>query len=124
VLFRSLGFIPKERIGWDATAVGIDAYHAFVIQPAPRGCTVVPEDAQHGWLARLSHLLNPNRMHEFHRIWLQELERNAVAGFPPAGSSEMADQLASGFKRPNLISENKGESYDHWCARNYLQQKP
>jgi len=78
-------YLPRERIAWDAHGIGIDAYHAFIIQPSPKGCFVLTEEAQHGWLARLSHWVTPNRMSHFHQIWLEELERKARTGLPPAG---------------------------------------
>jgi len=80
---RVLEYIPKNRIAWDAHGLGIDAFHAFVLQQSPRGCYVLTEEAQHGWLAGLSHLITPNRMSHFHQIWLEELERKARSGDPP-----------------------------------------
>jgi uncharacterized protein YndB with AHSA1/START domain len=79
-----LEYVPEERIAWDAHALGVDAYHAWVLQPSPQGCHVLTEETQHGFLARAGKLLLPNRMSERHQIWLEGLERKAQAGFPPA----------------------------------------
>jgi uncharacterized protein YndB with AHSA1/START domain len=78
-----LEYVPRERIAWDAHAFGIDAYHAWVLQPSARGCHVVTEETQHGWLARLGKLFMPNRMYKFHQLWLEGLATKARAGLPP-----------------------------------------
>jgi hypothetical protein len=79
---RVLEYVPNERIAWDAHAFGIDAYHAWVLRPTTKGCHVLTEETQHGWLARLGKMLMPNRMYKFHQIWLEGLESKARAGFP------------------------------------------
>jgi len=79
-----LEYVPEERIAWDAHALGLDAYHAWVLQPAGQGCLVLTEETQHGVLARLGRLFMPDRMHKFHQVWLETLEKKACAGLPPA----------------------------------------
>lgn len=76
-------YVPNERIAWDAHAFGIDVYHAWVLQSSARGCLVLTEEAQRGWIARLGKLLMPNRMYKFHQLWLEGLESKACAGLPP-----------------------------------------
>jgi hypothetical protein len=78
-----LEHVPGERIAWDAHGIGVDAYHAWVLTPAPEGCRVRTEEAQHGWLARLAGAAVPNRMHKYHQIWLDALGEQAARGFPP-----------------------------------------
>jgi hypothetical protein len=56
----------------------------WILRPSSRGCLVVTEETQHGWLARLAGLLMPNRMSQFHQLWLEELEKKASEGLPPA----------------------------------------
>ena len=77
-------FVPHERIAWDAHALGLEVYHAWLMQPtAEGGCRVLTEETQHGWLARLGKLLMPNRMYKYHQIWLESLARQSAAGLPP-----------------------------------------
>ncbi len=73
-----------ERIAWDAHTLGIDVYHAWALQPSAKGCRVLTEETQHGWLARLGKLFMPKRMYRFHQLWLEGLESKARAGLPPA----------------------------------------
>jgi uncharacterized protein YndB with AHSA1/START domain len=81
-----LEYVPGERIAWDARALGVDAYHAWVVQASPQGCYVLTEETQHGFLARAGALLMPNRMSKRHQMWLEGLERQAQAGLPPDAS--------------------------------------
>ena len=81
-----LEYVPNERIAWDAHGFGVDAYHAWVLRSTPKGCHVLTEETQHGWLARLGNLLMPNRMYRFHQLWLDGLESKARAGLPPAAN--------------------------------------
>jgi uncharacterized protein YndB with AHSA1/START domain len=78
-----LEFVPRERIAWSARGVGVDAYHAWVISPTPRGSHVLTEETQHGWLARAGSFVMPSRMHRYHQIWLERLRDNAARGLPP-----------------------------------------
>jgi hypothetical protein len=75
-------FLPSERIAWTAKGVGVWAYHAWLIRLAPAGCSVLTEETQHGFVARLGRVLMPSRMHRFHQLWLEALEKKARAGLP------------------------------------------
>ena len=75
-------FIPGQRIAWDAHAPGLDVYHAWVLQPSSKGCYVLTEETQHGFIARLGGLFMPNRMHKYHQLWLEGLECQASNGLP------------------------------------------
>jgi uncharacterized protein YndB with AHSA1/START domain len=70
-------FVPGERIAWSARGFGVDAYHAWVLQPDGDACIVLTEETQNGWLATLGKLVMPQRMHRFHQIWLESLEKQA-----------------------------------------------
>jgi Polyketide cyclase / dehydrase and lipid transport len=78
-----LEFIPPERIAWDGQALGVDAYHAWLIRPRAGGSLVVTEETQYGLLARLNSILFPTRMHRLHQLWLEQLSRVARDGPPP-----------------------------------------
>src|SRR5690348_89464 len=73
-------FVPGERIAWTAKALGVDAYHAWLLEPVAAGCRVLTEETQHGWLAALSHTVMRNRMRKGHDLWLERLERQAASG--------------------------------------------
>jgi len=77
-------FVPGERLAWSARAMGIDAYHAWLIEKTPSGCCVVTEENQNGWTASLSNKLRPQNMSKGHQMWLEQLLVKAKSGQPPA----------------------------------------
>lgn len=77
-------FVAGERLAWSARAMGIDAYHAWLIENRPSGCYVLTEETQNGWLARLNSSLRPRIMGIQHQNWLEGLQRKAQEGPPPA----------------------------------------
>ena len=80
---KVLEFVPFERLAWSARATGIDAYHAWLIEPTPGGCHVRTEETQNGWLATLNRATRPNNMRTKHQVWLEGLLARAHTGLPP-----------------------------------------
>jgi hypothetical protein len=76
-------FVPRERIAWNAKGIGVDAYHAWLLEPDAAGCRILTEETQHGWLARTGAIVLPRRMKKHHQIWIESLSRRAQTGFPP-----------------------------------------
>ena len=72
-----------ERIAWSARALGVLAYHAWLITPTEGGCLVITEETQHGFLARANRLVFPRRMGEWHQRWLEGLQARAAEGPSP-----------------------------------------
>lgn len=66
-------FEPPFRLAWSARGTGVDVYHAWLITPTSAGCHVLTEESQHGFLARLDHVLRPHRMTKGHQMWLENL---------------------------------------------------
>jgi hypothetical protein len=91
IVSRVEEFLPCERIAWNARGRGVDAYHAWLIERTEKGCRVLTEEAQNGWLARLGNLLMPSRMGRYHQLWLERLEQQAGNGFPTAVPSQSQD---------------------------------
>jgi hypothetical protein len=84
IVSRVEEFLPRERIAWNAVGMGVDAYHAWLIEKTEEGCRVLTEETQNGWLARLGNLLMPSRMGRYHQMWLERLEQQARRGLPAA----------------------------------------
>jgi uncharacterized protein YndB with AHSA1/START domain len=76
-------FVAPERIAWSARGMGVDAYHAWLLEPRADGCRILTEETQHGWLARTGSLVMPRRMEKYHQVWIEALSRQAQAGPPP-----------------------------------------
>jgi Polyketide cyclase / dehydrase and lipid transport len=75
-------FVPFERLGWSAKSMGVDAYHAWLIERRPEGCHVLTEETQNGLLASLSNTLRPGNMSRLHQVWLDNLLAKAKGGPP------------------------------------------
>lgn len=75
-------FVPSERLAWDALAMGIDAYHVWLIEGTAGGCHVLTEETQNGWLAALSNTLRPTNMCVKHQAWLEGLLSKSRTGPP------------------------------------------
>ncbi len=83
VTSRVVELVPRERIAWDARAMGLDAYHAWLLEPREGGTRILTEETQHGWLARTGSLLMPRRMEKGHQTWIEALSEKAQTGMPP-----------------------------------------
>ena len=79
-----LEFVSFERLSWNGQGIGLDVYHAWLIQKTESGCRVVTEEAQRGWLNRLAKALRPKQMEQQHQIWLERLSEKAKSGLPPS----------------------------------------
>ncbi len=71
-------FAPRKRIAWSAVGLGVDVYHAWLIEPSEGGCRVLTEETQFGWACRLGNLLMPGRMYHGHQLWLERLASRAL----------------------------------------------
>ncbi len=76
-------FAAPSRLAWSARGLGVDVYHAWLLEDSGAGTHVVTEESQYGALARLDHFLRPNRMFQGHALWLRTLEAAARRGPPP-----------------------------------------
>jgi len=68
-------FVPKARIGWFGKHVGLDAYHTWLLSPAPHGCQVVTEEVVKGPMAVAMRKSDPDAMHKGHDLWLGTLKK-------------------------------------------------
>lgn len=82
-----LEYEPPYRIAWNASGLGVDAYHAWLITPTAAGSHILTEETQYGWGARLNNWVFPNRMSRFHQLWLDRLSVCAEHGLPASFGS-------------------------------------
>lgn len=68
-------FIPFERLAWSSASFGISVFHAWLFTPHAIGCHVVTEETQNGLIPRLANFFMPGRVHKFHQIWLEQLNK-------------------------------------------------
>lgn len=70
-------FEPAKRIAWSSESRGMSVYHAWLLKPQAGGCYVLTEETQNGFIPKIGKLLMPGRMHKFHQIWLERLNKVA-----------------------------------------------
>ncbi len=73
-------FEPIRRLEWDAKAVGMRAYHGWLIEPAVEGVWVLTEESQNGPLPRLLRWYLKPALHREHQSWVESLRRVATTG--------------------------------------------
>ncbi len=83
-------FEAPTRIAWNAFGLGVDACHAWIVEPVAGGTRILTEETQHGWAARLNAWFMPRRMHHHHQVWIENLGRQAAGGPPPGGAAPAA----------------------------------
>lgn len=82
-------FVPNARLSWEADESTIQGYHGWLIIPTERGCILVTDESQNGFLTFFEKIFQPNTLHELHDIWLQKIKEKAETtrmtsyAFPP-----------------------------------------
>ena len=80
---RVLIYDPLVELGWDATAIGLRAYHGWRFEPADAGHTrVITEETQVGPLATVGRWFLRRGLLREHQNWLEGLSRMAQTGDP------------------------------------------
>ena len=72
-------FTPPYRLAWESRRRDIRGYHAWLIIPTERGCRVVTDESQFGFLANMQKLFVPNKLRRLHDDWLAGLRARAEA---------------------------------------------
>ena len=76
-----LVFDPNREIGWDAFALGLHAYHGWIIEPLiERGCRIITEETQKGPLVTIGKWYLRRALLREHQNWLESLSRRASSG--------------------------------------------
>lgn len=70
-------FDAGRETGWAAHGFGCTGYHVWQLQSTDKGCRVVTEETQKGWLVRAVQLILHPVMRFFHQLWLERLEIQA-----------------------------------------------
>jgi hypothetical protein len=78
---RVLVFDPMREIGWDAYAVGLRAFHGWLIDPLDHGgCRIVTEETQNGPLVWIGRAYLRRALLREHQNWLESLSNVATKG--------------------------------------------
>jgi uncharacterized protein YndB with AHSA1/START domain len=70
---------PPYRLSWESRKRSIQGYHTWLIVPTERGCRVITEESQRGWLTFFEKTFQPRKLHRLHDVWLSEIKKIAEA---------------------------------------------
>jgi uncharacterized protein YndB with AHSA1/START domain len=68
-------FEPNRLLAWESKKKSIQGYHVWLIVPTTKGCKVITDESQNGWLTYLEKTFQRNKLKKLHAIWLAELKR-------------------------------------------------
>ncbi len=68
---------PYSRLSWESQKNSIRGYHAWLIIPTEKGCRLVTEESQKGFLTFMQKVFMPNKLEKLHQIWLEEIMQKA-----------------------------------------------
>ena len=75
-------FLPPERLAYEFGGTGIGGYQAWLVTKTEKGCRVLTEERQRGFVARFVSLTSKS-MEKQHQLWLRALGDSAAKGLPP-----------------------------------------
>jgi uncharacterized protein YndB with AHSA1/START domain len=65
------------RLSWESKKKSIQGYHAWVIIPTEKGCRVITDESQNGWLTFFEKTFQGKKLKRLHDVWLAELKKKA-----------------------------------------------
>ncbi len=70
-------FDAPYRLSWESRKKSIQGYHAWLIIPTDKGCRVITDESQNGWLTFFEKTFQRKKLKRLHDVWLTELKAKA-----------------------------------------------
>lgn len=70
-------FEQPYRLSWESDRSFIRGYHAWLLVPQGDKTLLVTDESQHGALAYLQSIFQPNKLHGLHDVWLSNIKQKA-----------------------------------------------
>lgn len=70
-------YTPSKLLAWESRRKNIQGYHVWLIIKTPKGCKVITDESQNGWLTFFEKLFQPRKLKRLHDVWLIELKKKA-----------------------------------------------
>ncbi len=70
-------WVSAKRLSWESVNSKITGYHAWLIVPQGRGCKLITDESQLGWLTYLERTFQPNKLSRLHDEWLLAIKKQA-----------------------------------------------
>jgi hypothetical protein len=70
-------FEPYRLLAWESKKKSIQGYHVWLIVPTEKGCKVITDESQNGWLTFFEKTFQGKKLEKLHNVWLAELKNKA-----------------------------------------------
>ncbi len=70
-------FEPNRLLAWESKKKSIRGFHVWLIVPTAKGCKVITDESQNGWLTFFEKTFQGKKLKKLHDSWLTELKRKS-----------------------------------------------
>lgn len=70
-------FEPNKLLAWESKKRSIQGFHVWLIVPTDKGCKVITDESQNGWLTFFEKTFQAKKLEKLHDIWLSELKKKS-----------------------------------------------
>lgn len=81
-------FEPNRLLAWESKKKSIQGYHVWLIVPTEKGCKVITDESQNGWLTFFEKIFQRNKLKKLHDVWLSELKKKSEGNYTTISQNE------------------------------------
>lgn len=70
-------FEPSRLLAWESKKKSIQGFHVWLIIPTEKGCKVITDESQNGWLTFFEKTFQGKKLKKLHDVWLSELKKKS-----------------------------------------------
>lgn len=70
-------FEPNRLLTWESKKKSIQGYHGWLIVATEKGCKVITDESQKGWLTFFEKTFQGKKLKRLHDVWLAELKKKS-----------------------------------------------
>ncbi len=70
-------FEPNRLLAWETKKRSIKGYHVWLIVATEKGCKVITDESQNGWLTFFEKTFQGKKLKRLHDVWLAELKKKS-----------------------------------------------
>jgi uncharacterized protein YndB with AHSA1/START domain len=70
-------FEPNRLLAWESKKKSIQGFHVWLIIPTEKGCKVITDESQNGWLTFFEKTFQGKKLKKLHDVWLTELKKKS-----------------------------------------------
>ncbi|MES2796598.1 MAG: SRPBCC family protein [Bacteroidota bacterium] len=70
-------FEPNRLLAWESNKKQIQGFHVWLIVPTDKGCKVITDESQNGWLTFFEKTFQGKKLKNLHDVWLTALKKKS-----------------------------------------------